>query len=75
MPEKLIPIAVGDTVKVGEKNYELTEEGGLVMQLAVPYRKTYNLGGLMAKKAALQAELVEVDSLIAKHAELVEAKS
>lgn len=71
MPEKLIPIARGDTVKVGEKRYELTEEGGLTMQLAVPYRKTYNLGGLQASKAKLEAELAEVNALIAKHAELV----
>ncbi len=74
MPTKLIPIEMGDTVKIGEKKYELTEEGGLTMQLAVPYRKTYNLGGLMAKKANLVAELAEVNSLIAKHAELAEAK-
>ena len=71
MPERLIPIVLGDTVKVGEKKYELTDEGGLTMQLAVPYRKTYNLGGLQASKAKLEAELAEVNALIAKHAELV----
>ena len=71
MPERLIPIVLGDTVKVGEKKYELTEEGGLTMQLAVPYRKTYNMGGLQASKAKLEAELAEVNALIAKHAELV----
>lgn len=70
MPEKLIPIAVGDTKEIGKKEYELTDEGGLVMQLAVPYRKTYNLGGLEATKAKLEAELAEVNALIAKHAEL-----
>jgi hypothetical protein len=71
MPGKLVPIAVGDTKEIGKKEYELTDEGGLVMQVAVPYSKTYNLGGLMAMKAKLEAELAEVDSLIAKHAELV----
>jgi hypothetical protein len=70
MPEKLIPIAVGDTKTIGEKEYELTNEGGLRMQLAVPFSKTYNLGGLQATKAKLEAELAEVNALIAKHAEL-----
>lgn len=74
MPEKLVPIEVGDTVEVGKKEYELTDEGGLTMQLAVPYRKTYNLGGLVAAKAKLEAELAEVEALIAKHAELVAVK-
>lgn len=72
MPVKLVPIELGDTVQIGEKSYELTEEGGLTMQVAVPYRKTYNLGGLVAAKAKLTAELTEVNALIAKHAELSE---
>lgn len=67
---KLVPIEMGDTKTIGEKEYELTEEGGLRMQLAVPFSKTYNLGGLQAARAKLQAELDEIDSLIAKHAEL-----
>ena len=70
MPDKLIPIELGTSVVVGEKTYELTDEGGLTMQVAIPYRKTYSLGGLTAMKAKLEAELVEVDALIAKHAEL-----
>jgi hypothetical protein len=61
---------MGDMKTIGEKEYELTEEGGLKMQVAVPFAKTYNLGGLQAARAKLQAELDEIDSLIAKHAEL-----
>jgi hypothetical protein len=71
MSKKLIPIEVGDTKKIGEKEYELDEANNLRMQVAVPVVKTYNVGGLLAKKAQLEAELAEVDSLLAKHAELV----
>jgi hypothetical protein len=72
--KKLIPIELGDTKKIGEKEYELTEEGGLKMQVAVPLVKTYNMGGLLAKKAQLEAELAEIESLLAKHAELMQVQ-
>lgn len=68
--DKLIPIAVGDTKKIGAKEYELNEDGGLVMQVAIPVRKVYNKAGLLATKADLEAKLIEVDSLLAKLAEL-----
>ncbi len=74
MPTKLIPMKAGDTKELGEKEFALTGEGGLTMQVAVIFSKTYNLGGLMASRAKLVDQLAEVDSLIAKHAELVEAK-
>jgi hypothetical protein len=70
---RLVPIKVGDTKKIGEKEYELDGGGGLVMQVAVPFRKAYNKDGLLATKAKLQAQLVEVDSLLAKLAELEDA--
>lgn len=63
-------IGDGDTVKVGEKQYELNEDNDLVMEVALPFRDVYALQSLLNKKAVLEAELVEVDALIAKHAEL-----
>lgn len=70
MPITLQPIEAGETKVVGEKEYDLSETGELVMQVTIPVRKSYNLGGLLAKRAELQAELAEVQSLIDKHAEL-----
>jgi hypothetical protein len=75
MSEKLIPIAVGDTKEIGKKEHALTDDGeGIVMQVAVPFSKTYTLGGMLAAKAKLEAELAEFEALIAKHAELKAVK-
>jgi hypothetical protein len=63
-------IGDGDTVKVGEKQYELNEDSDLVMEVALPFRNVYALAALLERKAVLEADLVEVDALIAKHAEL-----
>lgn len=68
--DKLIPIKVGDTKRIGEKEYELGEDGTLVMQVAYPVRKVYSRDALLATKADLEAKLVEANSLLAKLAEL-----
>jgi len=70
MPEPMKLPVEGDDVKVGDVDYELTAEGGLTMQQVGVIRKTFNVGGLLAKKAKLEAELAGIETLLAKHAEL-----
>lgn len=74
MPEKLKPIELGESRVIGEKEFELTPDGGLAMQVAWAVRETYNIGVLLAKRAQLKAELVEIEALLAKHAELAGAQ-
>lgn len=74
MPEKLVPIKLGDTKVIGEKEYELDDRGVLMMQVAVPEFREYNLVALQKDKARLEAELAEVDSLITKYSALLAAK-
>ncbi len=71
MAEKLKPIELGESRIIGEKEFELTPDGGLAMQVAWAVRETYNVGALLAKKAQLKNELGEIDALLAKHAELI----
>ena len=70
-PRVLTEIKPGDTAEIGSKEYQLTDDGaGVVLQQVGVFRKTYQIGGLIAKKAQLEAELAAVEELIAKHAEL-----
>ncbi len=75
MPEKMAPMKLGDTKVIGEKEYELHEDGlHLLMQVAIPEPRSYSRVGLLADKARLQGELAEVESLLAKHDELTAAR-
>jgi hypothetical protein len=61
----------GDSAKIGAKSYALTgDSAGVVLQQVGVVQKTFQLGGLLAKKAQLEAELAAVNELITKHAEL-----
>jgi hypothetical protein len=71
--DKLIPMQVGDTKKIGEKEYELDESGALRMQVPVVFRQSYTRDGLEAKLIKLQAEITEVNALLAKLDELESA--
>jgi len=75
MPDlkKLSPMKLGESKAIGEKEFQLTDEGNLLMQVAVPVVKAYDVSSLLKTKAKLQAELTEIDDLLAKHAELLKA--
>lgn len=64
----------GTVVEVGKKQYRLNDDETLTMLVAVPVQKNYARGGLLARKAQLEAELVEIDALLAKQTELIAAK-
>ena len=75
MSEKMKPIELGDTMAIGEKEFELDPRGVLVMQCAIPERQEYGIAALQSRKAQLTLELVEINSLIAKYQELLTAKA
>ncbi len=66
----LKPMELGEQKAIGEKEFQLTDEGNLLMQVAVPVVKAYDVSSLLKGRAKLQAELDEIDTLLAKHAEL-----
>ena len=52
-------------VELEKKEFKKTDDGkGLVMNVPLMLQKTYNKEGLLSKKAQLEAELVEVNSLL-----------
>ena len=73
MPEKkkstpIGELKPGDTATIGEKQFALTDdESGLIVQQVGVVTKTFQIGGLLAKRAQLEAELAAVNELIAEH--------
>lgn len=67
MSEKMVPMKLGDTKVLGEKEYDLHDDGlHLLMQVATAEGRSYSRVGLLADKKRLEAELAEVISLIAE---------
>ena len=56
--------------ELNKKEYEKVDNKQMKMGVPVLVEKTYNREGLLAMKAKLEAELEEVNSLLAKMDEL-----